>query len=342
MAITDEQRTMLALAFVADSAVGPSPKSPQDRIKEYLDLLNYHTKAKWRLVWGAALFSFPLNLGRHIDNVIFVARNGETNDYAVAIAGTDARSLADWVCEDLTVHELKPWPFPVTWPSPPKISAATHHGLTILRDLRPPLDHPGALETVFTFLKSVAEEREVNVSFTGHSLGGALAPTLALALVDDSQSWSRKPNVVPFSFAGPTPGDGVFAAYFASVFGDRLQRIWNGLDIVPHAWNVPQLQQIPILYPPVVRQIKETVDRWVERVRNDDYTPLNDAPPTFNGPLAPVSPTHPSPVNNFIAQAVHQHISAYLDWGGISDWFPFPKLKIESGSETAGPAEPAP
>ena len=331
MDITPIQRTMLTLAFCADSDFAnpymgdcKSATASYDDIKSKLALLNEDTGKSWDVVWGPALYSFAFNLGRHIDNAIFVVRNGTTNEYAVAVAGTDARSLADWLFEDYMVHKTVAWPFAAPSDPAPRISHATSTGLNILLNLMPCGELPGGGKQLITFLGTVVNDQPTTVYTTGHSLGGALSPTLALALQDLRSQWD--PNgmatVLPFAFAGPTPGDAAFAAYFRSRFANPMQRIWNDLDIVPHAWDVAQLKQIPTLYgAPGPFDIRTIVGAQILRVQNDNYAPLNDAPPAFSGPLIPVS-SEGSASDAFLAQAVCQHVCAYLRWANIEHWFP--------------------
>ena len=347
MNITADQKTMLALAYCADlNLTGGDSKAAPDEVYRGilggLQVMNGKIGAHWKLCWGPVIYSFSppsVPSGREIDNLMFVAQDGTNPHYAVAIAGTDYKSLWDWILEDLLVKETKAWPCRNP-PSPaPRVSLSTFIGLDILRHASPkgttPLGQPfpGTGQTLLQFLASVPQDEPITVSTTGHSLGGALAPTLALYLKDELAQWNRSGNatVSPYAFAGPTPGDGAFAAYFQTQFPNGMSRIWNGLDIVPHAWDVPQLQEIPTLYgTPAVPKVANTVADLVKSVQKDDYAPLNDAPPAFSGPQQWGTPTTE---DAFFKEAIYQHTLAYWIWGGIHDWhWPKPpKPRIPTG-----------
>ncbi|KAJ8464103.1 hypothetical protein ONZ45_g17348 [Pleurotus djamor] len=85
------------------------------------------------------------------------------------------------------------------------------------------------------------------IVFTGHSLGGALSPTVAMAAVTAGMVKVPVSNVFTYPVAGPTVGNSPFAALYAKTF-PRIDAhkaiyevwntvIWNTYDIVPHAWN---------------------------------------------------------------------------------------------------------
>lgn len=338
MNITADQKTMLALAYCADlNLTGRDSKAAPDEVYRGivggLQVMNGKIGAHWKLCWGPVLYSFSppsVPSGREIDNIMFVAQDGTNPHYAVAIAGTDYKSLWDWILEDLLVKDMKAWPCRNP-PSPaPRVSLSTFIGLDILRGAVPngrtPLGEPfpGTGQTLIQFLASVPQDEPITVSTTGHSLGGALAPTLALYLKDELAQWNPSQNatVLPYAFAGPTPGDAAFAAYFNSQFPAGMSRIWNGLDIVPHAWDVAHLQEIPTLYgtidgKPPVHEISTIVGDLVKSLGKNDYAPLTGALSAFSGPQQWGTPTT---TDAFFKEAKYQHMQAYWIWGGIHDW----------------------
>ncbi|WP_426751565.1 alpha/beta fold hydrolase [Myxococcus sp. Y35] len=218
----------------------------------------------WSLAWGPAVYA-PLGVPA---NVMYVATNADKSVYVVAIAGTNFNALlTDVIIEDNCVINAIPWAnaFPSlngcdapSGAQTPHISQGTQIGvnnLLAMTDL--------AKRSLVDFLGSLRAKGSKTLIFAGHSLGGALAPTLALALATSKNKalniadWG---NVYVLPTAGPTPGDENFANLFNKVFPPvKLtnapqayyawnQNIWNSLDAVPHAWEASMLGQIPSLY----------------------------------------------------------------------------------------------
>ena len=103
----------------------------------------------------------------------------------------------------------------------------------------------GALQT---FLTHTANSSSTLV-FAGHSLAGALAPTLALYLYPKPQSAGWK-QVLTLSAAGASPGNTPFEALFnaagayppvasgvSAPYGNWNTDYTNYHDVVPHAWH---------------------------------------------------------------------------------------------------------
>jgi hypothetical protein len=92
----------------------------------------------------------------------------------------------------------------------------------------------------------------VEVIVTGHSLGGALSASVALALFNLQGQWDpgHLATVSALPSAGATPGNADFSRYFGDSLGLRTIRVWNRLDVVPHAWQLDMLEAVPSLYWP--------------------------------------------------------------------------------------------
>lgn len=237
---------------------------------------------EWEIVWGPAVFSVnefkkeqpgaygemlqSLNtVGQFVvksqvalledtgkslvDNAMYVAYCAETQSYVVALSGTNGISAFDWAAEDFFVGGKRSWS-DVTGISTGRgcISAGTAIGLDILRTMA------SNGQTLEEFFEAIVDDANgnVNITVTGHSLGGALAPALALALEDLRESWDPNGkaiiNVLPS--AGPTPGDARFSVYYESKLGMRTNRIWNTLDVIAHAWDRNQILHVPDIYYP--------------------------------------------------------------------------------------------
>ena len=241
----------------------------------------------WKTVWGPVVVTKPDYQafygpnGNKIElatsdvpaNTMFVARYKSTNNYVVAIAGTNARSNFDWMKEDFDAY-------PVSWIGLPMwrlifATRGTMTGLGVLQGMTSTTDdgdYEGQDVSLYDFLKGVASSASASDKATiyvaGHSLGGALAPALALWLHDerDGDAHRHYPAWDPdnhttlqvFSFAGASPGNKNFSDYMHTRFPgdpgaaqpteDGMKIVQNTLDVVPHAFNMTTLKEIPDLY----------------------------------------------------------------------------------------------
>lgn len=208
----------------------------------------------WRVVWGPASFTFPDGLLQ--DNAMFVAEQiSQPGNLIVSIRGTNGAAILDWIADDLDVWTTVPWELPVgkTLGSPAAISRATSDALGILlHKLVPTPGQPGAGLALEAFLAQ-RTDTGLRISITGHSLAGALAPTLALWLEQRqglAGGWDaeREARLAVVAFAGATPGNTAFAELFDARLGDACLRIHNELDIVPHAWDAAGMGSVLTLY----------------------------------------------------------------------------------------------
>ncbi|HEY0554443.1 MAG TPA: hypothetical protein VGG20_09250, partial [Thermoanaerobaculia bacterium] len=215
----------------------------------------------WEVAWGPCVYQ---NQADNVeDNAMFVAHNTASNMYVVAIAATNPISNFDIFQEDKPVKPIKAWPYGQTLPSGTSfpagvaIAPGTSTGVDILRSMQ---DQTG--QSLAVFLQSV-QSTAATLVFTGHSLGGALAPTLACALItQDDLDPSQWAHVYVYPTAGPTPGNAGFVKLFATLFPQTTagaqpwqvwnSLLWNSLDLVPHAWNSTTLSEIAKLYGPTV------------------------------------------------------------------------------------------
>lgn len=214
-------------------------------------LLGDGGKPDWKIVWGPLIYTFPS--AKLQDNCMFVAQQiSEPKNYIVAVRGTNGKALQDWIREDFDVLLRRKWP----GCAGARISEATYTGISKLRKnkgtVRDGGDNTvGERLTLTEFLEKQVTSQAINVTFTGHSLGGALAPTLALHFKQYQAEWDSKKHstVSCAAFAGATAGNKKFADFSNQIFAkNSIRRIHNCNDVVPHAWNSKTLAQIKTLY----------------------------------------------------------------------------------------------
>lgn len=287
----------------------------QDKLKE-----NQQQIGRWEVVWGPAVVQAG-NDGYAL-NAMYVAHSLDTPSWYVAsIAGTNSSSLLDWLFEDLLVKNQIPWVFG-TEPNA-KIALCTAIGLVILLDSKPSGDRPNAGRILIEFLKDLPK-RDLDLSVTGHSLGGALSPTLALLLKDIQLYWDSeyKAKISTMPTAGPTAGNSAFSQYSDGILKE-ITRYWNSLDVVPHAWNETTLEQIKRIYVPAIPEnpVVDQLVNWAEQFAlNGDYFQIEPNELPFEGEINKEIIDPKSLVFiNFFRQVRYQHIGAYDKYFAIPD-----------------------
>jgi len=180
------------------------------------------TSPDWSIHWIAAEVELPIAFA-------FIARNERTGAYAVAIRGTYPNPLSPAYWDDASFDNptgpMHPWS--VGNDSAAKVSAGTWAAFQAVIALS-----DGSMSFAQA-LRAIGPDAVVYV--TGHSLGGTLAPVIALWLTE-------QPNKVVadvYAFAGMTPGNRAFANLFAtgSPLAKRVRRYNNDLDTVPYGWD---------------------------------------------------------------------------------------------------------
>lgn len=282
-----------------------------DLTKIFADAKIQNMIGKWDLVWGPKVVVGPMDLELHHKaiNTMYIAHNAETNNYTVAIAGTNASSLYDWFVEDFWVNKQVVWPFlPADFKgTKPKISNGTNFGLNQLIGMA---DNQASARE---YLRDHISDGST-VMVTGHSLGGALSPSYGLYLKDTAKEWdpNNKAKLDVMAMAGATPGDSNFVTYFNDRVGSTYERVWNSIDVVPHAWQPDQLQAIPSLYAPTIEpdlvlKALATVALFISR--KGDYKQLN----TVAGFPSEVQSETGDTIKMFLAELLYQHIQAYYN-----------------------------
>ncbi len=309
---------MLTLAFIADAGALINKNDCEAEQELSIALENYlatlaPVRNNWELVWGPCVYKFPL-IAKFTDNTVYVAQNThDRSQFVIAISGTNPYEISDWVFEDLLVGQTLPW----TFGSPPSgaaISMSAGISLSVLQNLRPCHGVKGENLRLIDFLKNTAGISGVTI--TGHSLGGEMASTTALWLADtqgDLWDTRKQARVSAYTFAAPTAGNAIWANYFHQQLGDNAHRIWNSLDVVPHVWQVSDLNRIPNLYEPRIKAplaLKVTLKGLVLVVQHLDYTQI-PAVASDQQPLQGSVNTDPQWAE-FIKQIEYQHVDAYI------------------------------
>lgn len=315
---TAEQKQMATLAFL--SYLGDDLKGSDEEVENKLDecvtaaLQTQEGVGGWSLAWGPAVYHF--SLGRLDDNMMYVVRDtANPSRLAIAVRGTNPSAVLDWAVEDLEVVRQVPW----SWggaPADAKISRGTSEGLKVLQTMTAE-GGPVPGKTLLQFLEDEAGRHAsgLDLLVTGHSLGGALSPALALWL---SETLGDKARISVYPLAGPTPGNAAFAAFYdGSAVGKTTDRMWNPYDIVPLAWNYETLGTWADLYEPVTRADaieRGLIDALRAVSKDKGYIQIQDSQPALPGALY----TDPSGKTSWAGEAGWQHHCGYQCALGIN------------------------
>lgn len=274
------------------------------------------------IVWGPAAHSpDPVVFSHPTDALAFICRDEATGDHTVVFRGTNPVSGSEWLFQDFMIDGQVPWsavddglPALRAAPDDALVSEGTATALRLRLGLTPGPGFPGAgssLEDALVGLAAVTDGTR-RIRFTGHSLGGLLAPVAALwlserldgALEGDA---APRPPLSVHGIASPTPGNAVFASYLDSRLPDYA-RYANELDVAALAWAEASMETLPGLYRPSIRMtsILRPLYRFCSRLsRGKGYA--------HAGTLVPV-PSSVAPVYGdlYSLQMIYQHSVAYL------------------------------
>jgi hypothetical protein len=270
--ISQEMGKLAFLAYVGDALT----EGAEAKLAECMPKALAAQADNWKLIWGPVVYRFPI--AHYDDNMMYVVHDKTDHSVLViVIRGTDPPAIDDWLAEDFDVDDQVSWP---AGAGQPKISKAISEGLHLLLRMAPATD-PKSTLTDFLTTQAAAFPSGLRVYVTGHSLGGALSPTLALWLHDNQSTWDPQGKAVVsvYPLAGPTPGNSDFATYYQSALGTTTVRLWNPFDVVPLAWNHESMGKMEDLYEPLTRANpieRGLIDGLRFLVKDRDYTQITD------------------------------------------------------------------
>ena len=313
---TDVQREMATLAFLSYLGDTLPASGAEEKVTKCLEeALEKQDINRWKLAWGPAVYHFSIS--DLDDNMMYVVRDTTNPAHlAVVIRGTNFSAFLDWLVEDFDVVDQVAW---ITSTSvgrqpkgQPKISKGTSEGLHILQEMKP-TGGPAPNQTLLQFLSN-ASSSGLQIDVTGHSLGGALAPALALWL---AENLGEKAKISVYTLAGPTSGNADFAAYYESVLGNSTQRLWNPFDVVPLAWNHESMGRMADLYEPLTRANpveRGLLDGLRSLVKDKGYAQIDPSQTSLSGAVS----TDLGKKVDWLTEAGWQHHCGYQCALGIS------------------------
>ncbi len=269
---------------------------------------------RYSIVWGPA---FHYSLLKKTDGMTYIVQDlNHPNEYFVSIRGTTPLTISEWLFQDFWVGSLISWktvpyekllPPPPPSPDTPAVSFGINNAMNIL------LKQINDQEIdICSFLQKQAEDSKqpITIYITGHSLGGVLSPTFALYLCEHWPDNICKPHISIYGYAGPTAGNQPFANYSNQIIGNNCQVFENKLDVIPHAWNVNNMKEIPNLYqslemPAYLLRILNKIA--IPAVEDKGYSQIGAKQPEI-----------PSKVvefwfsNEYLIQMIYQHVIPYL------------------------------
>jgi triacylglycerol lipase len=321
------EKVTLALSFLAYE--GGEKEISKLQMNQTLDKY-VRWIGRYKTVWGPAYHVnrppvlHDLKREQKVDAMTYIVQDSTNlNDFYIAIRGTTPGTLSEWVFQDFWVGAMVPWdlvPYDGIKPPPPPsldtpaISFGTNIALNILVKQ---LKDPDNGVDIITFLQNQAEEaqktgQKITLNVTGHSLGGALAPTFALYL---NEKWPTltdiyKPEILTYAYAGPTAGNQKFVDHSNKMMGDHCKRFENFLDVVTHFWNIDSMKLLPTLY----KDPKIPMHHLLEKILNNIAIPaIQDKHYTQVEVKQSEIPSKEAKfLTRYVPQMIYQHVFPYI------------------------------
>jgi hypothetical protein len=273
----------------------------------------------WQVAWGPAVKPSHFHISN--EHVIFAVQDRRNPArYAVVIRGTNPLSLHNILGEVDSISQ-KAWPYAEPEGLEPKISTGVDTGLSELIELKAGEGTLAEGLTLTEFLTQLAAQCDgpLEVVTTGHSLGGALSPAMALWLVDTQTDWdpAGRATVSTVPVAGFSPGNADFATYFEQKLAARTQRVRQTLDAIPYMYAKDDMEKIATLYAPLIPNssvfhISAEASILYMKLMGVSYQQIMTASAPLEGELHVES-------TRFVEQMLWQHVEGYLHLLGLED-----------------------
>jgi hypothetical protein len=215
----------------------------------------------WELMYGPVI-SETKKGGTVANTSTSIYYHKDTEHMVIGVAGTNPISTYGWFTEDFEVGTTVSWNKNIVTEGPNNGSGATgpivSEGTAIaLMNTWNTKSSQNNLTVVQWLKANLSTYSTDTLSVTGHSLGGAISPALALALYENQDKWREKTKskikIQSYIYAGPTPGNQEFYKLFntnPNITSDKVfvTSIRNGNDVVPHAWDIRMMKELPSLF----------------------------------------------------------------------------------------------
>ncbi|MDJ1183558.1 lipase family protein [Roseofilum casamattae] len=217
----------------------------------------------WELVWGCAIYqkvtkTMSSNVNDHTMYMAKYKGDPDCDRYVIALAGTNPFSLQNILVEDINVSRTSGWNNGQPWLSTehfaedPGKPAVSNGIAAALKELT--TDMWDGDKRILDYLQEITAKatKPIEITVAGHSLAGAMAPSLGLSLVDRQAEWdpSKTATIKVVTLAGFTPGNAAFAEYYDATLGENTDRLWNQIDVVPNVFEVEGLRKVAGIYSP--------------------------------------------------------------------------------------------